>query len=197
LKERIGTPYYMAPEVIAGSYTEKCDVWSCGVILFLLLSGETPFDGATDAEILSNVSKGLYLISGPVWSKISKEAIDLVQKLLAYSPAKRTSAVEALNHPWISNNTERFQLSEMVNSGALLNLKQFNAGLKIQQATVTFLTTHLISKKEQQELKRIFDALDKNGDGKLSREELLAGYSEMMSSDAAEEEVTKIMNNVD
>ena len=68
LKERVGTPYYMAPEILAGSYNEKCDIWSCGVILFLLLSGETPFDGATDADILSNVSKGLYLISGPIWS---------------------------------------------------------------------------------------------------------------------------------
>lgn len=86
MKERHGTPYYIAPEVLTGQYNEKCDVWSCGVILYVLLSGNVPFDGTSDHEILGNVSQGLYRISGPVWSQVSKEAIDLVQKLLKFNP---------------------------------------------------------------------------------------------------------------
>ena len=83
-----GTPYYVAPEVLAGEYNEKCDVWSCGVILYLLLSGKPPFEGKTDKEILENVSKGLYRIAGPAWAKVSPEAIDLVEKLLTFTPHK-------------------------------------------------------------------------------------------------------------
>ena len=78
MQHTFGTPYYIAPEVLAGDYNEKCDVWSCGVIMYVLLSGKTPFDGANDAEVLQNVMKGLFMITGPIWSKVSDEAIDLV-----------------------------------------------------------------------------------------------------------------------
>ena len=56
----LGTAYYIAPEVIQGKYNEKCDIWSIGVILYILLSGEPPFPGDTDAEIIAKVKKGKY-----------------------------------------------------------------------------------------------------------------------------------------
>ncbi len=64
MNQTYGTPYYIAPEILAGEYNEKCDIWSLGVLLFILLSGKPPFDGATDDEILENVQKGVYKISG-------------------------------------------------------------------------------------------------------------------------------------
>ena len=92
LDEKLGTPYYIAPEVLNKKYNEKCDMWSVGVILYILLCGRPPFDGENDDEILENVSKGLYKISGPIWSRMTAECIDLVKKMLTFDPEKRISA---------------------------------------------------------------------------------------------------------
>lgn len=83
---------------MAGEYNEKCDIWSCGVILYILLCGRPPFDGENDDEILENVSKGLYKISGPIWSRVSSEGIDLVRKMLTFDPEKRIQANVAMTH---------------------------------------------------------------------------------------------------
>ena len=66
LKETLGTPYYIAPEVIQGTYNEKCDIWSIGVILFVLLSGTAPFNGSTDDYILEAVKKGTFSFKSTV-----------------------------------------------------------------------------------------------------------------------------------
>jgi calcium-dependent protein kinase len=92
MHQTYGTPYYIAPEILAGEYNEKCDLWSVGVILYILLCGRPPFDGENDDEILENVSKGIYKISGPIWSRMSSDGIDLVKKMLTFDPDKRISA---------------------------------------------------------------------------------------------------------
>ena len=110
LKTAQGTPYYTAPEVVKGSYNEKCDVWSCGVIMYIMLCGYPPFNGDTDEEILQTVAKGKFIYPKQEWHHVSKEAKDLIEKILVVKPEKRLSAAEALSHPWINNqqpsNTE-------------------------------------------------------------------------------------------
>ncbi len=69
----LGTAYYIAPEVLAGKYDERCDIWSIGVILYILLSGEPPFFGNNDAEIIQKVKKGRYYYNKPIWKSRSKE----------------------------------------------------------------------------------------------------------------------------
>ena len=101
MKKTYGTPYYIAPEVLKGSYTEKCDMWSCGVIMYILLSGRPPFDGDNDTEILEQVSKGIPDYNGPLWSKVSIQGKDLVKKLLQKSGEKRISAKDAMGHSWL------------------------------------------------------------------------------------------------
>ena len=100
MNQTFGTPYYIAPEILAGNYNEKCDIWSCGVIMYILLSGKPPFDGQTDDEILENVSKGTYKLTGPVWNKVSKQGIDLVKKMLTFNPDNRITAEDAITQPW-------------------------------------------------------------------------------------------------
>lgn len=92
MKQKFGTPYYIAPEVLKNDYNEKCDIWSIGVIMYILLCGYPPFNGATEEEIISRVSEGTYCIDDEDWEDISPSAKDLIQQLLAYNPEDRISA---------------------------------------------------------------------------------------------------------
>lgn len=97
----LGTAYYIAPEVLAGKYDEKCDIWSIGVILYILLSGEPPFPGSSDAEIIQKVKRGKYNFARPVWRSRSKLVQQFISRLMAFDPAERLTAEQALEHEWI------------------------------------------------------------------------------------------------
>ena len=103
MNQTYGTAYYIAPEVLQGEYNEKCDLWSVGVILYILLAGRPPFDGKDDREIIKRVKIGNYNVQGPEWRYISKDGVDLIRKLLTYDPARRITAEAALKHPWIKD----------------------------------------------------------------------------------------------
>jgi len=92
LTQIYGTAYYIAPEVLKSNYSEKCDVWSAGVILYILLSGKPPFGGVNDKEILESVKQGLFSFTSPEWRSISDEAKTLIKQMLMYDPSKRISA---------------------------------------------------------------------------------------------------------
>ena len=96
MDQKYGTPYYIAPEVLNNNYDEKCDLWSIGVILYILLCGYPPFNGANDDQIIKRVKQGKYRTDDEEWTNISPEAIDLVNRLLTYNPKERISAMEAL-----------------------------------------------------------------------------------------------------
>ena len=89
---KIKQPYYIAPEVLKKKYNEKCDVWSCGVILYILLCGYPPFNGENDVKIIEAVQSGNFNFNGPEWRYVSDEAKSLIAKMLEYNPEKRMSA---------------------------------------------------------------------------------------------------------
>jgi len=99
-----GTSYNFATEVLHGQYNEKCDIWSVGVILYMLLSGNPPFNGASDMHILEAVKKGEFSMEGGVWDDISESAKDLVFNMLTLDAKNRISATDALAHRWISES---------------------------------------------------------------------------------------------
>ena len=162
-----------------------------------MLTGKPPFYGETNEAILKSVMKGLYLTSGPAWSKISPEGQDLIKRMLAFDSDRRISAKDALLHPWIAKNTATNVLSDVEHVEILKNLKEFDASNKLQQATLTFMTTHLISQEETRELKKTFEAMDINRDGRLSKKEILAGYTVLYGVDVAEVEAQRVMEIAD
>lgn len=99
MNTRAGTPNYISPEVLAGNYGVECDLWSAGCILYILLCGYPPFYGDDDQQILEMVQRGKFDFDGEEWDEISKEAKDLIKKLIC-RPEKRLTAAEALQHKW-------------------------------------------------------------------------------------------------
>jgi calcium-dependent protein kinase len=194
LKQRYGTSYYIAPEVIKGKYNEKCDLWSCGVILYILLCGKPPFYGKADEDILRRVRIGEYSFDGPDWAVVSEGAKALIRKLLDKNVATRISAGEAVQDQWIIDN-QRSPLQAEVRAATLCQLQSFRSEQKLQRAVMSFIASQMVNKEETQRLADTFRDLDKNGDGKLSREELLGGYAAMGVE--GEAVVERIMREVD
>lgn len=197
MEERYGTPYYIAPDVLNKSYNEKCDIWSLGVILYILLVGYPPFNGSEDKKIIDAVKKGVYTLDEPEWDDVSSEAIDLVKKCLTYDPEKRTSASEALEHPWFKKFAKGEKVKKSLASKALSNLKNFRAEQKLKQATLAFIVSQCLTKEETDKMGEIFAAMDKNNDGMLSKEEISEGYEEHFGIPIDDEELDKIFSAID
>jgi calcium-dependent protein kinase len=142
-----GTSYYIAPEVLAKKYNKKCDVWSVGVIMFILLSGKPPFDGKDDTEITDAVKIGKYKMEDEPWGSISKDGKALVKQMLTKDPNERISARLALNHTWFEVAPDRAISTELM-AESLKNLLSFNAVQKMQQATMSMMVQNMITKEE-------------------------------------------------
>merc|ERR1719265_63073 len=102
LKTKAGTPYYVAPQVLAGKYDQGSDLWSLGVIMFVVLCGYPPFYGDTDADVLAKVRLGNFSFNASDWKNISEDAKNLIRFLLKMNPKDRYTAEQALNHVWVS-----------------------------------------------------------------------------------------------
>jgi len=194
MTQKFGTAYYIAPEVLGKYYDEKCDVWSCGVILYILLCGYPPFGGANDKEILNKVKIGKYRFDEDDWGKISDDAKNLIRKMLTFNPADRINARQALNDKWIQNNTQ----ASPINQKALKNLADFSSRNKLKQAILTFIVTQMTSQAEKEELQKTFQTLDRDSNGVLTKDELIEGYKKVFADKKnADLEVQKIIDEVD
>ncbi|XP_076872066.1 calcium/calmodulin-dependent serine protein kinase b isoform X6 [Brachyhypopomus gauderio] len=137
---RVGTPHFMAPEVVKREpYGKPVDVWGCGVILFILLSGCLPFYG-TKERLFEGIIKGRHKMTPRQWSHISESAKDLVRRMLMLDPAERITVYEALNHPWLKERDRyayKIHLPETVEQ-----LRKFNARRKLKGAVLAAVSSH-------------------------------------------------------
>ncbi|XP_069479814.1 serine/threonine-protein kinase 33 isoform X2 [Ambystoma mexicanum] len=108
LQSTCGTPIYMAPEVInAHDYSQQCDIWSIGVIMYMLLSGDPPFKGSSEERLFENIKKGELHFTDSVWKSVSISAKETLQRLMKVDPAYRITANELLDNPWMTNTAQR------------------------------------------------------------------------------------------
>lgn len=107
MNQKLGTPYYIAPEVLDKNYDEKCDIWSCGVIMYIILCGYPPFNGQNDQVIMERVKIGKFNFDTQEWKQISQEAKNLISNMLQKDPAKRFSAEQCLQDKWFQMNQDK------------------------------------------------------------------------------------------
>ncbi|CAD8069401.1 unnamed protein product [Paramecium sonneborni] len=204
LKSFAGTPMYMAPEVIKGSYDEKCDVWSLGVLLFTLLSGHLPFHGSTKEELYNNIQTSNISFSSSVWPNISNEAKDLIKKMLQKQPGLRPNSKDLIKHSWFKKqfkNEEKtstqinnsFTSSTMENRQIYQLLKQNQGGAKFKKEVKTLLVNQL-NETELSQLKEIFKKIDVDNSGTITFDELKQALK-AEGSPATFEDIEKLINN--
>merc|ERR1712032_368473 len=175
LTTKAGTPYYVAPQVLAGKYDHQSDMWSCGVIMFVLLCGYPPFYGETDADVLSKVRLGNFSFNAADWKNVSEDAKNLIRMLLKMNPRDRYTAEQALNHEWVKNkapNATNMTLQE----GFVDNLRGFRSQNKLKKAALQCIATQL-DDGQIKKLRETFMALDGNGDGSLTANEMKEGLA--------------------
>ena len=169
-KSMFGTPLYMAPEVVKGNYDEKCDVWSCGIILYILLSGGPPFYGTEDEifQVLRNVKIRL---EGQPWDCLSADAVDLLRRLLESDPKKRISAAEACHHVWFNKFEQTVSDTDILDVLGQIHL--FRNTSKLKEAIHTFIISKVVDPSVFKKEQAVFHMLDQNRDGTVSQEELI------------------------
>lgn len=200
-RKLVGSSYYIAPEVLKKNYNEKCDLWSCGVILYILLSARPPFGGDNDTEIMQRVSTGKYELSSPPFDNCSKEVKDLIKSLLVMDTNKRISAEQALNHPWFKTNKSKELFNQIKDTQQIQqfieNLKAYKSDSVIQETALAYLVHNYSQREDIVNACKLFNQMDVSGDGKINQKELLKGLKSKISSDSLEKDVEIIFKNID
>ncbi|KEH24280.1 calmodulin-domain kinase CDPK protein [Medicago truncatula] len=188
----VGSAYYVAPEVIEECYGPEADVWSAGVIIYILLCGTPPFYGELDREIFDEVLHGEVDFCSDPWPSISESAKDLVKKMLDRDPKTRIKAHEVLSHPWIQ--VDGVAPDRPLDSATLSRLKQFSAMNKLKKMALRVIAKNL-SEEEISGLKESFKTIDTDNTGQITFEKLKVGLKKF-GANLSESEIFDLMQAV-
>lgn len=172
----VGSPYYVAPEVLLKKYGPEADIWSSGVIIYILLCGVPPFWADAEEDIFEEVLHGKLDFSVDPWPNISESAKDLIRKMLVRDPKKRITAHEVLCHPWIS--VDGVAPDKPLDSAIFARLTRFSAMNKLKKMALRVIAAKL-SEEEISGLKQMFKMIDTDNSGYITFEELKNGLSSL------------------
>ncbi|KAF5472794.1 hypothetical protein F2P56_009482 [Juglans regia] len=192
-RDLVGSAYYVAPEVLRRSYGKEIDIWSAGVILYILLSGVPPFWAETEKGIFNAILQGELDFESQPWPLISESAKDLVRKMLAQDPKKRITSGQVLEHPWIREGGDASD--KPIDSAVLSRMKQFTAMNKLKKLALKVIAQNL-SEEEIKGLKAMFTNMDTDKSGTITYEELKTGLART-GSRLSESEVKQLMEAAD
>ncbi|KAF3574123.1 hypothetical protein F2Q69_00063083 [Brassica cretica] len=192
-KEIVGSPYYMAPEVLKRDYGPEVDVWSAGVIIYILLCGVPPFWAETEQGVALAILRGVIDFKRDPWPQISESAKRLVRQMLNPDPTKRLTAQQVLAHPWVQNakKAPNVPLGDIVRS----RLKQFSMMNRFKKKVLRVIAEHL-SIQEVEVIKDMFSLMDEDNDGRITYPELKAGLQKV-GSQLGEPEIKMLMEVAD
>ncbi|KAI0494442.1 hypothetical protein KFK09_024580 [Dendrobium nobile] len=193
LSDVVGSPYYVAPEVLRKYYSLEADVWSAGVILYILLCGVPPFWAETEAGIFKQILQGHLDFESEPWPSISDSAKDLIRNMLNRDPKKRFTAHQVLCHPWIVD--DRVAPDRPLDSAVLSRLKQFSAMNKLKKMALRVIAEQL-SEEEIGGLRELFKMIDTDNSGTITFDELKDGLRRV-GSELTEHEIQALMNAAD
>ena len=142
----------MAPEVLNKKYDNKCDIWSCGVIMYFLLTRKLPFKSLDADEIRENILSGKYDLKSPPFDKLSKNCINLIENLLNMNPNKRFSAEKALNHKWFQDFSSKESYNKLTDYSVIKtlhnNLIKYKPKSIVQETAMAYLVHQFPQDKE-------------------------------------------------
>lgn len=192
-RDIVGSAYYVAPEVLRRSYGPEIDIWSAGVILYILLSGVPPFWAESEQGIFDAILNGHIDFESDPWPSISNSAKDLVRRMLKFEPKERLTAIQVLNHPWIREDGEAPDTP--IDNAVLNRMKQFRAMNKLKKVALKVIAENL-SEEEIMGLKEMFKSMDTDNSGTITLEELKIGLARQ-GSKLSETEVRQLMEAAD
>ncbi|GJT15852.1 calcium-dependent protein kinase 19-like protein [Tanacetum coccineum] len=193
-QEKVGTAFYVAPEVLRRqSYGKEVDIWSAGVILYMLLTGAPPFYGDKESEIFDAVQKAEPDMDSYPWPLISENAKKLVKSMLSVDPKNRPTATAVLNDQWLKENG--VAIENPIGDALLVKMKRFRAMSKFKRLALTVMMES-IPREELEELRAMFQNFDADGNKVISSEELKKSFHKL-GSDINKEDINMIVNNAD
>jgi len=192
-KDIVGSAYYIAPEVLKRRYGPEVDIWSVGVMLYILLCGVPPFWAEAEQGIFNAILRGHVDFTSDPWPSISPAAKDLVRKMLNSDPKQRLTAFQVLNHPWIKEDGEAPDTP--LDNAVLNRLKQFRAMNKFKKVALRVIAGCL-SEEEIIGLKEMFRGIDTDNSGTITLEELKHGLAKQ-GTKLSEYEVKQLMEAAD